>query len=62
MLEATEADVSQTVILFSLLLGNRAWHFIQIVSSGDNLNEMSNSVFMETKQKNLKVLSARTES
>ena len=30
---------------------NKTWHFMQIVSSGDNLHEMSNPVFWENKKK-----------
>ena len=30
---------------------NRIWHFMQIVSTGDNLHEMSNSVFWENLEK-----------
>ena len=30
---------------------NRIWHFMQIVSLGDNLHEMSNPVFWEKLEK-----------
>ena len=35
---------------------NSIWHFMQIVSIGDNLLEMSNSVFRENKKKNQNVI------
>ena len=35
------------MIFFLFFLENRIWHFMQIVSSGDNLHEMSNPVFWE---------------
>ena len=34
-------------IFFLFFRENRIWHFMQIVSSGDNLHEMSNHVFSE---------------
>ena len=40
-------NFQQTTFGFFFLLfpGNRIWHFIQIVSTGDNLHKMSNLVF-----------------
>ena len=35
------------MIFFLFFLENRIWHFMQIVSSGDNLHEISNPVFWE---------------
>ena len=35
------------MIFFLFFLENRIWHFMQIVSSEDNLHEMSNPVFWE---------------
>ena len=32
---------------FILFSGNRFWHFMQILSIGDNVHEMSNPVFWE---------------
>ena len=37
---------------------NRIWHFMQIVSTGDNLHEMSNPVFWEQEEKYLNMPSA----
>ena len=37
------ADKLMTFFLFSL--ENRIWHFMQIVSTGDNLHEMSKTIF-----------------
>ena len=34
-------------IFFLILPENRFWHFMQIVSLGDNLHEMSKPVFWE---------------
>ena len=34
-------------IFFLFFSENRIWHFMQIVSLGDNLHEMSNPVFWE---------------
>ena len=39
-------------IVFLFSPENRIWHFIQIVSIGDNLYEMSNPVFWEKNKKN----------
>ena len=33
--------------IFLMFLENRHWHFMQIVSLGDNLQEMSKSIFWE---------------
>ena len=38
-------------IFFLFFLGNRIWHFMQTVSIGDNLHEMSNPVFWLIKNK-----------
>ena len=35
----------QTDDIFLLFLENRIWHFMQIVSLGDNLHEVSNPTF-----------------
>ena len=37
---------------------NKVWHFLQIVSSGDNLHEMTNPVFKEKKTNVISFLSA----
>ena len=41
----------QLGIFFLFFLENRLQHFMQIVSSGDNLHEMSKSIFWEKKEK-----------
>ena len=38
------------------------WHFMQIVSSGDNLHEMSNPVFLEKLEKYFKMSSAENST
>ena len=37
---------------------NRIWYFLQIVSNGDNLHEMSNPVSWEKEEKYFKLTSA----
>ena len=37
--------------LFLFFPENKIWHFMQIVSSGNNLHEMSNPVFLEKNKK-----------
>ena len=44
ILRANSAD-EKLVIFFLFLTENRIWHFMQIVSIGDNLHEMSGPVF-----------------
>ena len=41
---ANSAD-DDSMIFFLFFPENRIWHFMQIVSIGDNLHEMSNPVF-----------------
>ena len=36
---------SKLMIFFLFFPENKIWHFMQIVSSGDSLDEMSNPVF-----------------
>ena len=43
---ANSAD-NKLTIFFLIFPENRIWNFIQIVSIGDNLHEMSKSVFWE---------------
>ena len=43
---ANSAD-DQLVIIFLFFPENRVWHFMQIVSIGDNLHEMPNPVYWE---------------
>ena len=43
---AFSAD-DKMMLFFLLFPENRVWHFMQIVSLGDNLHEMSNPVFWE---------------
>ena len=54
---AFSAD-GQLMIFFLFFPENRIWHFMQIVSWGDNLHEMSNPVFWGKKDKYFKLLSA----
>ena len=35
------------VTFFLFFLENRIWHFMKIVSLGDNLHEVSNPIFLE---------------
>ena len=44
MLWADSAD-DKLMIFFLYFLANRIWHFMQSVSSGDNLHEVSNPIF-----------------
>ena len=46
---AFSAD-DKLMIFFLFFPENRIWHFMQIVSLGDNLHEMSNPVFWENKK------------
>ena len=41
---ANSAD-GKLVIFFLCLLDNRIWHFMQIVSLGDNMHEASDPIF-----------------
>ena len=54
---ALSAD-DKLMIFFLFFPVNRIWHFMQIVSWGDNLHEMSNPVFWEKQEKYFKMLSA----
>ena len=45
-------------IVFNFIQENRIWHFMQIVSTGDNLHEMSKPVFLEKKKKYFSMSSA----
>ena len=54
---AFSAD-DKLMIFFLFFPENRIWHFMQIVSLGDNLHEMSNSVFWEKYEKYFKMSSA----
>ena len=42
---ANSADDKLAIIFFLIFPENRLWHFMQIVSLGDNLHVMSMSVF-----------------
>ena len=42
---------NKLVIFFLVFPENRIWHFMQIISIGDNLHEMLNPVFMEKYEK-----------
>ena len=46
------------MIFFLFFPENRIWHFMQIVSNGDNLHDMSKSVFWEQQEKYFNMLSA----
>ena len=39
------------MIFFLFFLENRIWHFLQIVSIGDNLHEMLKPIFWEKLEK-----------
>ena len=54
---AYSAD-NKLMIFFLIFSGNRIWHFMQIVSNGDNLHEMSNPVSWENWEKYFKMSSA----
>ena len=41
------------IFFFLFFLENRIWHFMQIVSLGDNLHEMSNPFFPRKNKKNI---------
>ena len=43
-------SADRKLIFFLFFPENRIWHFMQIVSSGDNLHAMSNPVFWENKK------------
>ena len=43
---AFSAD-DKMMLFFLFFPENRIWHFMQIVSLGDNLHEMSNPIFWE---------------
>ena len=45
MLKANSADDKLMIFIFSFLLENRIWHFMQTVSLRDNLHEVSNPIF-----------------
>ena len=60
-LMANSAD-SKFVIFFLFFQENRTWHFMQIISNGDNLHEMSNPVFSEKYEKYFKMSSAENFS
>ena len=57
ILWANSAD-DKLVLFFSYFTENRIWHFMQIVSNGDNLHEMLNPVFWKNKKKYFKMSSA----
>ena len=47
---ANSAD-NKSMIFFLFFSANRIWHFMQIVSNGDNLHEMSKPVCLEKIEK-----------
>ena len=53
---ANSAD-DKYMVFFLFFPENRSWYFMQIVSIGDNLHEMSNHVFWEKLEKYYKMLS-----
>ena len=55
MLWANSADNILMIFFFS---ENRIRHFMQIVSTADNLHEMSNPIFYENKEKYFKMFYA----
>ena len=44
LLGANSAE-NKMAIVFLFLLDNRIWHFMQIVSLGDNMHDVSNPIF-----------------
>ena len=46
------------VVFFLFFQENKIWHFMQTVSNGDSLHEMSNPVFSEKEEKYFKMSSA----
>ena len=46
----TNSADDKLMIIFLFFPENRIWHFMQIVSIGDNLHEMSKPVFRENKK------------
>ena len=50
-------NIDHILSLFSL--ENCLWHFMQVVSSGDNLHEMSNTIFCKNLEIDFKMLSAK---
>ena len=46
------------MMFFLFFLENRIWHFVQIVSLGDNLHEVSNPISRKNKKKYFKMSSA----
>ena len=45
-------QISDKLMIFSLFfLENKIWHFMQIVSFGNNLHEVSNPIFFKKKFK-----------
>ena len=51
---AKSADDKMMILFFLFLQENRIWYFMQNVSNGDNLHEMSNPVFWENRENILK--------
>ena len=49
---------NKLVIFFLFFPENRIWHFMQIVSIGDNLHEMSKLFSGKKNKKNISMLSA----
>ena len=52
---STDGKSDDIVLIFP---ENKIWHFMQIVSNGDNLHEMSKPVFLENQIKYFKMVSA----
>ena len=56
-------SVLQTPALVHIYPENRSWHFMQIVSIGDSLHEMSQPVFWGgEKKKNISISSGESSS
>ena len=51
-------QTTNMTIFFLLFLENRIWHFVQIVSSGDNLHEVPNPIFLGKIRKYFEMSSA----
>ena len=55
---ANSADDKLMILFFLFYPENGIWHFMQIVSTGDNLYEMSNLVFCEKEENYFNLLPA----
>ena len=49
-MQGNNLSIWYLIIYFLIFPENRLWHFMQIVSLGDNLHEMSEPVFWKNKK------------